>query len=1117
MLHATVRPARRHSPWLRKHRRSISVALAALIACASAIALSVSGAAPPATWNLPYPRTMSYKILSEDTVIKCNQPDSVFQQQVAAEGVDQYEIDLVDGSRGECGRMKAEQFKRLYPSKMVIAYESPTADDPLQWPGGTWAGYYLLMNRTTAAGAVTAAQTTISVANPSAFLVGDTAVMWSPAGGDAFANSEWVSVTAISGSTLTVTRDFFGTGARAYSSAPLIAAAATGPGYPDPDVNLSDVAPVNPANGERANQWMATNIINDFAPSPGAPSLDGVEFDAASWSPSVHNTNGALENLDCNGDGIVDYCNENVGTAQQVNSYGVGYDAFVHAVKQGLTVYDTDGSRPPKMVLADGESGLRSIDSADGVEFESFPSWDNYTYSSAALDTLGVWTNQDTAPGPHLSYAFTKDVTPLYPQTSDVNPAGCVTPAQGGTCRNGTYRYGMAAALVSGAASAYNNEASFTYSQRWDEEATVDQATTGLTPGYLGQPLGPPTRITRYDSEVNLVTNPSFETDLTGVTTASVVPGAVAVSQDTTTAAPGTGNASLRVDVTAQPADPALTDSRVFDGVTGTLTPGEYTADFWAKTVNNAAGPQSANLGVGLNAVAGAPQVILLTNTWTHYFVQLNATTTVTKNAVLKFSFGSQIGSYWIDGATLHRGTAGIITREFTNGIVVLNDSFTTQTDVPLSGGDYRHINGTQDRTVNDGTDVGSALPAIAAKDGTVLLRDAVSPPTSTTTSLASTSTTLPSSSSTTLPSTTSTTVPGTTSTTVRSSTSTTTSVPPAVVSASDVHATYGGQGVSVSWSAPPDNGSTINSYVVTASPPGRTVTVPGTQTQATLTGLAAGVYTFRVRVSQAGRMSPWSAASNSVIIAALRAPRSGYWMLGSDGKVYAFGSAKNAGSAAGPAVAIAARLDGNGYWTTNWAGDVTHLGTAGDHGGHPALLPGEVVSTISSTPSGNGYWLFTNRGRAFPYGDAQFYGDMSGTALNGPIIASVATATGHGYYMVGSDGGVFSFGDARFHGSTGGMHLNQPIVGISPTPDNRGYWLVASDGGVFAFVASFRGSMGATHLNKAVNGLVAYGNGYLMVASDGGIFDFSDKAFGGSLADDPPTAPILGVAAFAT
>jgi ribosomal protein L24E len=134
---------------------------------------------------------------------------------------------------------------------------------------------------------------------------------------------------------------------------------------------------------------------------------------------------------------------------------------------------------------------------------------------------------------------------------------------------------------------------------------------------------------------------------------------------------------------------------------------------------------------------------------------------------------------------------------------------------------------------------------------------------------------------------------------------------------------------------------------------------------------------------------------------------------------------------------------------------------------------------------------------------------------LNGPVVASAATADGRGYYMVGSDGGIFTFGDATFHGSTGNRHLNAPIVGIAPTPDGTGYWLVATDGGVFAFNAPFRGSMGAVALNKPIDGLVAFGNGYLMVAADGGIFSFSDKPFFGSLGDNPPAQPIIGVAVY--
>jgi hypothetical protein len=242
-----------------------------------------------------------------------------------------------------------------------------------------------------------------------------------------------------------------------------------------------------------------------------------------------------------------------------------------------------------------------------------------------------------------------------------------------------------------------------------------------------------------------------------------------------------------------------------------------------------------------------------------------------------------------------------------------------------------------------------------------------------------------------------------------------------------------------------------------------------------------------------------------------------GYWMLGADGHVYAFGGAKGFSGFVAGAVAMAPRRDGTGYWVVDRAGHVFSYGTAHFYGGTPALGAGEIVSTISTTQNDAGYWLFTNKGRAFPFGNAGRFGDMSGTPLNGPIVASVATPTGRGYYMVGSDGGIFSFGDARFHGSTGGIHLNKPVVGISPTPDSRGYWLVASDGGVFAFAAPFRGSMGAATLNRPVDGLVAFGNGYLMAASDGGIFDFSNKPFEGSLAEHPPTAPIIGVAAFSS
>jgi hypothetical protein len=246
----------------------------------------------------------------------------------------------------------------------------------------------------------------------------------------------------------------------------------------------------------------------------------------------------------------------------------------------------------------------------------------------------------------------------------------------------------------------------------------------------------------------------------------------------------------------------------------------------------------------------------------------------------------------------------------------------------------------------------------------------------------------------------------------------------------------------------------------------------------------------------------------------------SGYWMLGNDSKVYAFGDAKHLGAPALPAGVNAADLEatptGAGYWIVDTAGNVYAQGDAAALGGVPAgsLGPGETVTSLSSTPSGKGYWIFTSRGRAVRFGDAVFYGDMSRVALSGPVLDSIPTPSGLGYYMVASDGGIFAFGDAKFHGSMGGKKLNAPVQSLVPDSDGAGYWLVASDGGIFAFNAPFRGSMGDRRLAKPVTGMVPYGDGYMMVGEDGGIFNFSNKPFVGSLGNNPPTRPIVAVAA---
>jgi iron transport multicopper oxidase len=324
-------------------------------------------------------------------------------------------------------------------------------------------------------------------------------------------------------------------------------------------------------------------------------------------------------------------------------------------------------------------------------------------------------------------------------------------------------------------------------------------------------------------------------------------------------------------------------------------------------------------------------------------------------------------------------------------------------------------------------------------------------------------------------------------------------------------------------------NSGGLSASFVRSKPPARNVGFQARTTLSEGTSLPAGgtlTETVRFSATKLGTFTDaWSLnpadgqGLRTVTFTAhvVASPAHGYWMLGSNGAVYPFGSAKQYGSVADPNVAhLTPTKTALGYWVVNHAGQVYAFGDAHWYGNTGPLLPGELVTTMSATATGKGYWVFTSAGRVFTFGDAKFYGDLRQVRLNGPVIDSVPTASGHGYYLVASDGGVFAFGDARFHGSLGSKPLNKPVIGLVPTATGNGYWLDASDGGVFAFGgAPFRGSLGAIQLNRPVVGMVRFGNGYLVAASDGGVFDFSSSPFLGSLGDRVPASPIIGLAAF--
>ena len=170
----------------------------------------------------------------------------------------------------------------------------------------------------------------------------------------------------------------------------------------------------------------------------------------------------------------------------------------------------------------------------------------------------------------------------------------------------------------------------------------------------------------------------------------------------------------------------------------------------------------------------------------------------------------------------------------------------------------------------------------------------------------------------------------------------------------SSVTASGGNDSATVHWVAPSSNGfSAITGYVITVVSTGAQV-VAGAVDHATVGGLTNNVpYTFTVAAVNAAGAGPASAATTPV-----RPQPTGYWLVGSDGGIFSFGS--------------------SGYF-----------GSTG------ALHLNAPIVGMASTPDGGGYWLVASDGGIFAFGDAAFYGSMGAKHLNAPIVGMAATPDG--------------------------------------------------------------------------------------------------------------------------
>lgn len=218
---------------------------------------------------------------------------------------------------------------------------------------------------------------------------------------------------------------------------------------------------------------------------------------------------------------------------------------------------------------------------------------------------------------------------------------------------------------------------------------------------------------------------------------------------------------------------------------------------------------------------------------------------------------------------------------------------------------------------------------------------------------------------------------------------------------------------------------------------------------------------------------------------------KNGYWLVASDGGVFSFGDSTYYGSLPGlglhpagsgvahslnaPVVGIVPSSSQHGYFMVASDGGVFAFGDAQFEGSCPGI-GGCVGSAVAVLPdhSGHGYWLVTNTGAVYAFGDAGYYGASAPFGV--AAVDAIATSDGHGYWILYANGAVISFGDASSLGSpVGYVNVYNPATSIFPTADGHGYWVASTRGDVFSYGnAPFLGGMAATNLNGAI--IAAYG-----------------------------------------
>jgi hypothetical protein len=260
-----------------------------------------------------------------------------------------------------------------------------------------------------------------------------------------------------------------------------------------------------------------------------------------------------------------------------------------------------------------------------------------------------------------------------------------------------------------------------------------------------------------------------------------------------------------------------------------------------------------------------------------------------------------------------------------------------------------------------------------------------------------------------------------------------------------------------------------------------------------------------------------------------------GYWLVGSDGGIFTFGSAGFYGSTGSltlqrPVVGMTPTADRSGYWLVASDGGVFSFGNAGYFGSIPGLgiapsgtpgagkkLNAPVVGMVPSSDDG-GYFMVASDGGVFAFGDAKFEGSCPSIGgCSGPAVAVMPDASGNGYWLVTATGHVYTFGDAANYGAPGPQ--GSPVTSAVRTPDGQGYWILLANGTVNAYgdATNYGEPVGQTGAQDPASAIFASsdGTGYWVASASGAVYNYGDAPNEGSMAGQRLNGSIIAATGF--